>query len=80
MKNINLENYLKEINIEVEYYSKSCKNLKENNLSLEQILSYQYNMGGIILTDNRDRAYFLNSFFEHHHNFLLALDFLFQTH
>ena len=35
VKNINLENYLKEINIEVEHYSKSCKNLKENNLSLE---------------------------------------------
>ena len=34
-KNINLEDYLKEVNIEVEHSSKSCKNLKENNLSLE---------------------------------------------
>ena len=34
-KNINLEDYLKEVNIEVEHSSKSCKNLKENSLSLE---------------------------------------------
>lgn len=33
--NINLENYLKELNIEVEHSSKTCKNLKENSLSLE---------------------------------------------
>ena len=34
-KNINLENYLKEVNIEVEHSSKTCKNLKDNNLTLE---------------------------------------------
>ena len=33
------------------------------NLALDQILCYQYNMGGIILTDDVDRAYFLNSFY-----------------
>ena len=37
----------------------------ESNLSLDQILSYQYNMGGIILTDDVDRAYFLNSFYDY---------------
>lgn len=35
------------------------------NLSLDQILCYQYNMGGIILTDDVDRAYFLNSFYNY---------------
>lgn len=35
MKNSNLENYLKEVNIEVEHSSKTCKSLKENSLSLE---------------------------------------------
>ncbi|MCQ2969779.1 MAG: phosphatase [Clostridium sp.] len=36
-----------------------------DNLSLDQILCYQYNMGGIILTDDIDRAYFLNSFYNY---------------
>lgn len=35
------------------------------NLALDQILCYQYNMGGIILTDDIDRAYFLNSFYNY---------------
>ena len=35
------------------------------NLALDQILCYQYNMGGIILTDDVDRAYFLNSFYNY---------------
>jgi len=34
-KNINLEEYLKEVNIEVEHSSKTCKSLKENSLTLE---------------------------------------------
>ena len=44
-KNTNLENYLKEVNIEVEHSSKTCKNLKENSLSLE-----------IQATDNDDKT------------------------
>ena len=32
------------------------------NLSLDQILCYQYNMGGITLTDDVDRAYFRSAF------------------
>ena len=35
------------------------------NLSLDQILCYQYNMGGITLTDDVDRAYFLNAFYNY---------------
>lgn len=35
------------------------------NLSLDQILCYQYNMGGITLTDDIDRAYFLNAFYNY---------------
>jgi hypothetical protein len=34
-KNKNLEDFLKEINIKVDHFSSSCKNLTENNLSLE---------------------------------------------
>ena len=40
----------------------------DNNLSLDQILSYQYNMGGILLTDNATRYYFLNSFYDYVEN------------
>lgn len=35
------------------------------DLSLDQILCYQYNMGGIILTDDVDRAFFLNAFYDY---------------
>ena len=39
------------------------------NLSLEQVLSYQYNIGGIILTNNRTRKNFLEEFFNYvYHN------------
>jgi len=34
-KNTNLENFLKEVNVEVEHSSKTCKSLKENSLTLE---------------------------------------------
>ena len=34
-------------------------------LSLDQILTYQVNMGGIILTDDEDRAYFLETFYNY---------------
>ena len=35
------------------------------NLSLEQILTYQVNMGGIVLTDDSNRAYFLDAFYNY---------------
>ena len=34
-KDINLEEYLKDINMSVEHFSKSCKNLSKNSLTLE---------------------------------------------
>ena len=34
-KNINLEEFLKDVNISVEHFSKSCKNLSKNSLTLE---------------------------------------------
>lgn len=34
-KNTNLEDFLKDVNINVEHFSKSCKNLNKNNLTLE---------------------------------------------
>lgn len=34
-KNTNLEEYLKDVNIKVDHFSKSCKNLNKNSLSLE---------------------------------------------
>ena len=34
-KNINLEEFLKGVNIKVDYYSKTCKNLSKNSLTLE---------------------------------------------
>ena len=34
-ENINLEEYLKKVDIKVDHYSKSCKNLTNNTLSLE---------------------------------------------
>ena len=34
-KNSNLEDFLKDVNINVEHFSKSCKNLNKNNLTLE---------------------------------------------
>ena len=37
--NINLEDYLKKVNINVDHYSKSCKKLTSNSLSLEIIAS-----------------------------------------
>lgn len=37
----------------------------QNNLTLDQILSYQYNIGGIILTNDGYRLDFLNSFYEY---------------
>lgn len=36
-----------------------------NNLSLDQILTYQYNVGGIILTNDKYRAEFLNEFYNY---------------
>lgn len=39
--------------------------MNETNLSLDQILAYQYNIGGIILTDNKDRAEFLKEFYNY---------------
>ena len=36
-----------------------------SNLSLDQILSYQYNIGGIILTDNKVRLEFLEEFYNY---------------
>lgn len=36
-----------------------------NNLSLEQILTYQYNVGGIILTNDKYRAEFLQEFYNY---------------
>ena len=42
-KNINLENYLKEINIHVDHYSSSCKDLKNNHLFLEIQAIDEYN-------------------------------------
>lgn len=37
----------------------------QNNLTLDQILSYQYNIGGIVLTTDGYRLDFLNSFYEY---------------
>ena len=39
--------------------------MNSSNLSLEQILSYQYNIGGIILTDNKVRLDFLEEFYNY---------------
>ena len=39
--------------------------MNSSNLSLEQILSYQYNIGGIILTDNKVRLEFLEEFYNY---------------
>ena len=36
-----------------------------NNLTLEQILSYQYNIGGIVLTNDGYRLDFISSFYEY---------------
>ena len=37
----------------------------QNNLTLDQILSYQYNMGGVVLTNDGYRLGFLDSFYEY---------------
>lgn len=39
----------------------------QNNLTLDQILSYQYNIGGIVLTNDGYRLDFLDSFYEYIH-------------
>lgn len=37
----------------------------QNNLTLDQILSYQYNIGGVVLTNDGYRLDFLDSFYEY---------------
>ena len=37
----------------------------QNNLTLDQILSYQYNIGGVVLTNDGYRLDFLESFYEY---------------
>jgi protein-tyrosine phosphatase len=37
----------------------------QNNLTLDQILSYQYNIGGVVLTNDGYRLGFLDSFYEY---------------
>ena len=37
----------------------------QNNLTLDQILSYQYNIGGVVLTNDGYRLDFLNAFYEY---------------
>ena len=37
----------------------------QNNLTLDQILSYQYNIGGVVLTNDGYRLDFLEAFYEY---------------
>lgn len=39
--------------------------LNNTNLSLNQIISYQYNIGGILLTDNKNQLEFLQEFYNY---------------
>ena len=39
--------------------------LNNTNLSLNQIISYQYNIGGVLLTDNKNQLEFLQEFYNY---------------